>query len=181
MESKYTFEDIELARIVAPPLYFGLLVNIVAPVMILMVCYYLANSHYVTNPMIENTRLWLFVFGAMALAEAGLALWWRGKLLNQPMVRKEATFEADIARGVARHSRPVFLLIASISLYGYIYFFLTGLFDQAVFFVVLEFLVFQIVRPRYGLAKKVVERQKELVSQGRWLPSDPGTIGSDAV
>lgn len=181
MESKYTYEDIDLARIIAPSLYFGLLVNVVGPVVILMICYYINNENYLTNSLGTTAPIVLYVFGAMTLAEAGLALWWRGKLLNRPMVRKEATFEADLASGIARLSRPVFMLISSISLYGYVFFFLTGYFEEAVFFVVFQFLVFQIIRPRYGLAKKVVERQKELVSQGQWVPSRPGSIGSDSL
>ncbi|MFQ5454378.1 MAG: hypothetical protein ACE5D6_09365, partial [Candidatus Zixiibacteriota bacterium] len=58
-----------------------------------------------------------------------------------------------------------------ISLYGFIYFFLTGRFKEAVFFVVFSFLVFQIVRPRYGFIRKLIDSQKKLVERGTFLNS----------
>jgi hypothetical protein len=169
MNSKYVHDNIELSTIIARPLYFGLVANVVIPVALLGVCYYISNHGYVVNRLGETANTLFYVFAALSLCEAGFAIWWRGRLFNRPMIRGEGTFEADIASGFLRLSRPVFLVIASISVYGYIYFLLTGRFHEAVFFVVFSFVAFQIVRPRYGLARKVIERQKELVARGRFL------------
>ena len=177
MNSKYVHEDIELSAIIAKPLYFGLVVNVVIPVGLLMVCYYIHNNMYLENRLGGFANTLFYIFAALTLAEAGLAIWWRGKLLNKPMIRRKETFEQDIVAGFVRVCRPIFLIIASTSLYGIIYFLLTGRFEEAVLFVVISFLVFQIVRPRYGIARKVIDRQKELVEQGRFLPGMRGPEG----
>jgi hypothetical protein len=167
---RYTHEDIDLTPIVAKPLYFGLFVNIGLPVALLMLCYYLSNHQLMESKVsFQTANLLVYIFGAMAVGEAALAVWLRGRLLNQPMVRRKETMEQDLVQGFARVCRPVFLIIASISIYGYVYFFLTGHFEIAVVFVLGSFAVFQIVRPRFGLVRKVVDRQLELVEQGKFL------------
>ncbi len=169
MDSKYHYEDIDLNRIIARSLYFGLLVNIVIPVSLLFVCFFIANSGSVTDRLGGATDTVLVIFGILSLLEAAIALWWRGRLFEEPMVRSKDTLEEDIVAGVSRRSRPIFLLIASISIYGYLFFFLTGHFETAMFFVLFSFIVFQIVRPRYGMARKIVAHQMELANKGRFL------------
>ena len=85
------------------------------------------------------------------------------------MIRRAETFETDFASGLLRRTRPVFLVIASVCLYGYVYFLVTGRFQEAVFFVVFSFVVFQVVRPRYGWARKLIAYQKGLADSGKFL------------
>ncbi len=162
-------DNYDLSRIIVKPLYFGLLVNIMLPVALLLVCYYLSNNHYIENRLgrAANTLFW--VFGMLSLMEAGFSLWWRSGLFKKPMIRRLETFESDFTTSLLSRSRPVFLVIASISLYGYVYFFITGRFQEAVFFIVLSFIVFQVVRPRYGYVRKLIKYQKGLVDRGELL------------
>jgi len=171
MSSRYVHENVELTPIVAKPLYFGLVVNVAIPVGLLMVCYWLNNRMYLENRLGDFANPLMYIFVAIGLAKALAALWWREKMLTQPMVRRKETFEQDVLSGFIRISRPVFLLIASISLYGYVYFFLTGRFEEAVIFVLMSFLAFQVVRPRFGKVRKVVEQQMEMVAQGKFRRS----------
>jgi hypothetical protein len=110
----------------------------------------------------------------MAATEGAFAFWWRGKLLERPMVRRKETFQQDIMHGLFRASRPVFILIASISLYGYLYYFLTGRFSEAVFMVLFSFIVFQFVRPRFGAVNKLIERQYKMAHEGKFYTGEPG-------
>ena len=158
-----------LATIIVKPLYFGLVSNIVIPVALLMVCYYANNNYYIENKIENTANIVFYVFAFLALAEAGFVLWWRNLLYNKPMIRRAETFEADFEQALLARSKPVFMLIASISLYGYIYFYLTGRFAEAVLYVVFSFLVFQVVRPRYSMVKKLLVHQQELVDNGIFL------------
>ena len=162
-------DDYDLSAIIVRPLYFGLVANIVIPVGLLLVCYYLQNSGSVYNRIGTTANPLFYIFAVLALGEAGLALLLRKKLFSRPMIRRSETFEQDFSDALLQRSRPIFVLIASISIYAYIYFLLTGRFTEAVFFVILSFLVFQIVRPRYGLARKLIAEQRELVKQGKFL------------
>ena len=60
------------------------------------------------------------------------------------------------------------MLIGAISLYGVIYFLLTGRFEETMFMVILSFIVFQIVRPRYGLVSKLIDTQYALAEKGEF-------------
>ena len=168
--SREVFDDkFDLAKIIIKPLYFGLIVNVAVPMTLLMVCYYVSNNYYLENRIGTFANKLFYLFGALALAEAGLALWWRSSMFRKPMIRREETFETDFASSLLSRIRPIFLVIASICLYGYIYYFASGRFQEAVFFVVFSFVVFQVVRPRYGWVRKLISHQKSLVSHGEFL------------
>lgn len=164
------FEDkTDLARLLVKPLYFGMVVNIGIPMVLLLVCYYFDNNKDVENKLAEFANTLFYIFGLLSLLEAGFALWWRSRLFERPMIRRQETFEEDLVQALVARSKPVFIVIASISVYGYIYFFLTGRFTEAVLFVVFSFLVFQVVRPRYGMVRRIVAHQEGLVNQGKFL------------
>ena len=159
---------IELHRIVARPLYFGLISNVIIPMGLLMACFYHEKYYGVENKLGDFANPLFYVFLVMAATEGAFAFWWRGKLLEQPIVRSKGTFQQDIMNGLLRASRPVFIIIASISLYGYLYYFLTGRFGEAVFMVLFSFIVFQIVRPRFGAVNKLIERQYKMAQEGKF-------------
>jgi len=161
-------DDYDLNRIIVRPLYFGLLSNIVLPVAGLFVCYYYNNKGPLWNRLGDSADLVFYLFLAAAVAEVALAIWWRTKLFKTPMIRTRETFEKDFSDEYLRRSRPLFFLIASISIYGYVYFYLTGQFNAAAWFVVGSFLVFQLVRPRHGLVRRLIDHQKELVDKGQF-------------
>jgi hypothetical protein len=161
--------DYDMARMIAKCLYMGMALNVIIPVALLFVCYYIANNYFLENRLGDWTRPVFYVFGALGVVQSGLAIFWRGRRLNQPLIRRRESFESDLTANLAGALRPIFWLIALISVYGYVYFFLTGLFTETVFFVVLSFVVFQVVRPRYGFLEKVIARQEELVEKNRFF------------
>lgn len=169
MNQEVIDDKFDLAKIIIKPLYFGLIVNIAVPMVLLMVCYYMSNHYYMENRIGTFANKLFYIFGAMALAEAGLALWWRSSLFKKPMIRRVETFESDFASSLLSRIRPIFMVIASICIYGYIYYFASGRFQEAVFFVVFSFVVFQVVRPRYGWVRKLISYQKSLVSRRELL------------
>lgn len=161
--------DYDLTSMIIRPLYFGTLVNVVIPAVLLFGCYYISNRLYTENhiPGFANTLFYVFSF--LALAQAALALWLRNRRLEAPMVRSEQSFEHDIAAELLRRLKPVFFLIAGISIWGYIYFFLTGRFVETAMFVVFSFIVFQFIRPRFGAVRKLIAYQQELVKRGEFM------------
>ncbi len=163
-ESRF-HSEYDLAKIVAKCLYTGMAINVIIPVSLLFICYYISNNYYVSNQLGDMTKPVFYIFGILALSQAGLAIWWRGLRVNRLLVRGPDTFESDLTTNLARALKPVFFLIGSISIYGYLYFALTGMFTETVFFVILSFVVFQIIRPRYGFLEKVIARQQELTSK----------------
>lgn len=166
--------DYDLHQIIAKSLYFGLVSNILLPMFGLFICYWANNNSYVPNRVGDFANGLYYVLGAMSLIQTGVAVWWRDRLLKQPMIRHAETFETDISAALLARSRPVFLLIAGISLYGYLYFFLTGRFNEGAFLVVFSFVVFQIVRPRHGMARKLVGRQLKMVERNEFCRAGAG-------
>jgi len=165
----YNDHDLDYNMLIARPLYFGLGVNVVLPAALIFLCYYIDQHGGVSNKVGDSYQLLFYFFCVLAAAEAGLALWWRQKLMAKPVVRSKETFAFDIADGLVRISRPVFLVIAGISLYGVAFYFLTGHFKESVILVLISFIIFQLVRPRHGQVKKFVETQRKLVDQGQFL------------
>lgn len=161
--------SIDIFGILAKTLYLGLFTNVMLPVGLLMICYYYDQNSYVSDKVGEMGDLIFFVLAALASGQAAYAFWLRGKVLREPMIRSEETFEKDLASGLLRVLRPIFLIIASISLYGYLYFYLTGRFLETVFVVLISFIVFQIIRPRQGAIRKLIKHQKNLVTKGVFL------------
>ncbi|MEW5995581.1 MAG: hypothetical protein AB1744_14455, partial [Candidatus Zixiibacteriota bacterium] len=153
----------DLNRILVRPLYFGLFVNVLIPVAGLFVCYYI-NNNYGRENVIGNLANQIFVlFAILALVQAGLAVWWYRRRLAQRLVRSQESFEDDLATGLLARVRPVFVVIATISIYGYLYFFLTGRFTETVLFVLVSFIVFQLLRPRHGSVRRIIARQQDLL------------------
>lgn len=164
-------DEYNLNRIIVKPLYFGLTTNVLVPMALLLICYYYENNCNINNSIGNFANSLFYIIGFLSISQSGLAMWWRGKLFSQPMIKRKEDFEQDFIISLMKKIKPVFLLIAVISLYGFIYFFLTGRFKEAVFFVVFSFLVFQIVRPRYGFIRKLIDSQKKLVERGTFLNS----------
>ncbi len=160
-------EKYELGQFIIKPLYWGLMINILIPMAGILVCYYLHINSMRENLIGDFANPLFYIFAVLAVAQAALSLWWRTVRLRRLMVTSEETFEEDLIAGFLKVSKPVFVLIAFISGYGFLYYFLTGRFTETVVFVFFSFIVFQIIRPRYGLARKLVQRQKELLKEGK--------------
>ncbi|MCK4858269.1 MAG: hypothetical protein KAT58_09895 [candidate division Zixibacteria bacterium] len=156
----------DLSQLIIRPLYFGLVVNILIPAAGLLICHYVDSNYGRGNVIGDLANPLFFIFVALALLQAVFSLWWRTKRLRRPMVRTIETFEQEMVTGLLRACRPVFIVIAALSAYGYLYFFLTGRFTETVVFIFFSFIVFQLVRPRHGFARKLVARQKKLIEQG---------------
>lgn len=157
----------DLHSLIVRPLYFGMVFNVLIPAGLLLVCYWFDGRQTIYNSLGAFANTLFYIFMALALVEAGLALWWRNQSLDKPMIKTKETFEEDLGRGILERSRPVFLMVAGISLYGIVYFFLTGRFKETLVFVLFSFIVFQVVRPRLGLLRKLIVRQQQLVDEGK--------------
>jgi hypothetical protein len=154
----------DINQIVARPLYFGLLVNVLIPIGLLFVCYYIDRNNPLPNKIGDFANSLFFIFCVLAILEAVGAVLWRNVLLKQQMVRREETFQSDLIQGMMSRLRPVFLVIAAISIYGFVYFYLTGRFLETMAFVLFSFLTCQVVRPRPGGIRKLIESQEKFLS-----------------
>ncbi|MDF1545157.1 MAG: hypothetical protein P1R58_08660 [bacterium] len=157
---------VDTHRVIAKTIYFGMFANVLAPMGLLLVCFYFDKYKMVDNKVGDMGEMIFYLFGLLAVGHAAYAFWSKSKAMRQPMVRRIETLEQDLVEGLIKALRPTFLVIASISLYGYLYFYLTGRFQEAVFVVLFSFLVFQVVRPRYGAVEKFILYQKSLVQRG---------------
>lgn len=169
--STIDLDDIDINRIISRPLYFALLVNVVLPMAGLFFCYYQDQSSTFSNTMGDFADIFFYLLCALALGHAAYGLWWRFKLNKTPMVRRVETFEEDISDFLNRKTRPIFLVVAAICLYGFLFFVLTGRFNEVVFLVFFSFIVFQVVRPRYGMIRKILKIQSDMVDRGEFRRS----------
>lgn len=168
MKKDFKGDTIELYRIIAKPLYFGMMTNVIIPMGLLLVCYYFDQRYHIANKMGDFANTLFFIFLILGATQGAFAYWWRQQLMLKPMIRRKETFQQDLALGLTRISRPVFILIGAISLYGVIYFFLTGRFEETMFMVIISFIVFQVVRPRYGLVSKLIDKQYAMAEKGKF-------------
>lgn len=166
MSLLFTDTGIDLHKILAKSLYFALAVNVLLPAAGLYVCHYLANNYYPPNRIGELANPLFYIFGVLTLAQGALAWWWGRKLLDKPMIVSMETIQDDLTKGLLRASKPVSLLVAAMAIYGYIYFALTGRFQETLILVVFSFVGYQVVRPRLGSLEKLVNRQKQMAEQG---------------
>ena len=151
---------IDVTQFVAKPLYFAMAVNMIIPMILLFVCYYVNEHAPFSNRVGEFANLLFYILCGLSLVDAGIALWWRSRLWSEKLVTRNETFEEDLLAALVRKMRPIFLIVAAISLYGVLYFFLTARFVEALFFVIFSFLVFQVVRPREGMMRKIIAAQR---------------------
>lgn len=161
--------DYNLTGIIAKPLYFGTFVNVILPGLLLLASFYFLKGK--ATPLVDLYYLNTIrtVVAVAALGHLAVVFWWRTKLYVTPMVRSKETFEADFREEYYQRTKPLFLAIASIALYAIVYIVLTGQFDNYFLAIFIYcFLVFQFVRPRYGLVQKLIERQEKLVAEGKF-------------
>ena len=168
MKKDFNGDTIELYRIMNKSLYFGMMANVIVPMGLLLACYFFDQRYHPANKLGDFANTLFFIFLILGATQGAFAFWWRQQLLLKPMIRRKETFQIDLALGLTRISRPVFMLIGAISLYGVFYFFLTGRFEETMFMVILSFIVFQVVRPRYGLVSKLIDNQYAMAEKGEF-------------
>jgi len=161
--------DVDINRALVKPIYLGLAMNIFFPSVVALAIYFLESEGGVRVPEPGNSDLLLWILAAVAVIDGALAIFFRQKRFYAPMIKSEQTFADDFYAGVMTASILVFSLCAAIAVYGVVVYFITGTFDYLLFFVILSFVAFQIVRPRPGFLKKVLEAQERHVQAGRFL------------
>ncbi len=159
------FDKYNLHKMIIKPLYLGVILNIILPGAMLFVCFYLSNNNSYTNRIVgfESANTLFIIFAVLGVINTGVALWMRQKLLSTPMVTSKENFEEELTLALLEKIRPVYILISIIAVYGVSYYFLTTRFQEAAFFVVFSFLVFQVVRPRIGYIQKLIDAQLKLL------------------
>jgi hypothetical protein len=164
-----TNDQMDVTHILVKPLYFGMLVNVTIPLVLLLIIYFLNKGAGGMNHFGEGNQTLLFVFVGLAGLQTVGIIWWREKLFKSPMIRRPEQFESDFAKEYLSRCKPLFYAISSLSLYGVLFYFLTKQFTEAAIFVLLSYVIFQLVRPRHGLVHKLIDRQRELVQKGQLL------------
>ena len=164
----FSTDKYDLTRIIAKLLYYGLGVNVALPGALLLICYFFNQKGNVANIVGTWANPLFYIFCGLGLIMVAAALLPAIKKLRQPLILRRETFEQDIISGLREIARPMFQKIAGIALLGPVYFFLTGRFRETVIFVIASFIVFQVVRPRYGTVRKLIRKQEELVDKGHF-------------
>lgn len=156
-------------HIIAKSLYFGLVLNIIFPAVLIYICYYFDQNRTMLNRVGDFAYNLFIIIALLSLVQAGLAFFMRNKILNRPVIESKGTFSEDLARALGQHVRPVFILIALIAVYSFIYFFLTGRFKESLMLTIFSFLVFQVVRPRFGFVRKLIKIQEKFAEEGKFI------------
>jgi hypothetical protein len=171
MNTESPDRDYDLSALIIKPLYFGLFINILIPMALLLICYYIETHDSPHNRLGFDATNYFYVFAVLAIIQAGGALWYRAKLMARPMIRSMANAEADIKEQLFKRLRLIFMIVAAISLWGVVFYFISGRFESGLLFVVFSFIVFQFIRPRYGSVQKLIDRQVAMANRGELLRS----------
>ncbi len=159
----------DLPRMIAGALYSGMFINILIPAGLAVFCYYLEQKGAVQNSIGQIANPLFYGLAVVSIVEGAVAVIWRNRSFALPMVRRRETFEQDVAHELTVRLRPVFLLLAAIALNGVAYFVLTGRFKEGLALMLLSFIAFQVVRPRYSGLRRLIEQQEEMVEKGRYM------------
>jgi hypothetical protein len=166
--------NVDLSRVLAKPLYLGLLINIFFPAIILGIAYYLGKGEPLEPKMpTEQLNIIFWALMAVAISDGAIAYFLKRKRFFVPMIRYKATFESDFSQGVFRASILGFAITAAIPIYGVVFYFLGGSFEHLFLFIIISFIVFQLIRPRFGFLEKVLAAQEKFVAEGRFLIEGP--------
>jgi hypothetical protein len=162
--------NVNLNTVIIKPLYIGLLMNIFIPSIIVMIVYYLESesSGRMVGSGVESDLI-LWVMAGFVLLDGSLALYIKQKRFFAPMIKSKETFAADFTEGVKIASIICFAITTAISIYGVVAYLISGLIDYLILFVVLSFIAYLLVRPRYRFLEKVLAAQENHVKEGRLL------------
>ncbi|MCP4650478.1 MAG: hypothetical protein GY853_10420, partial [PVC group bacterium] len=143
------------------------------PVAIVAIAYYIEESGGLVSTMApENLELIFYIFVGLAVIDGALAIFLKQKLFFAPLIKSKETFVQDFMQGFFAKSIVCYALIAAIAIYGLVFYFLGGTFNQLLFLVIISFIAFQIIRPRHKFAEKVLSAQEQLVEQGQFLSDE---------
>lgn len=160
--------QIDVFSILAKTIYLGMFTNVLLPMVLLLLCYYFDQQGYVDNKVGDMANVIFYLFGVLSLGHTAVALWQKGRIVKTAMIVSRESFEQDLKIGLLRAVRKIYIIVAAISLYGCLYFYLTGRFQEAVFMVLFSFLVFQVIRPRDGSIRKLIRAQENFVERGEF-------------
>jgi len=164
--SKY---DVDINRALVKPIYIGLAMNVFFPSVVALVVYFIESEGGKIAPAAYPNDLLLWALAGLAVMDGAVAIFFKQRRFFVPMIRSKESFAEDFYAGVTSSSILVFALCAAIAVYGVVAYFLSRTFDYLLFFILLSFIAFQIVRPRAGFLKKVLEAQEGHVEAGRFL------------
>ena len=166
MLNKY---NVDLNAVLVKPLYFGLLMNIFMPATLLLIAYFMEQGEIMKRQLsFTNGDLLFWILLAMAVIDGAVAIFMRQKLFFAPMILTKETFTDDLTARVLKASIVCYAITTAISVYGFALYMASGGFDRLFLFIFISFIAFQIIRPRHGFLKKVIEAQEKLVEEGRF-------------
>lgn len=161
--------NIDLNAVLIKPLYIGLMINILIPVIIVGVAYYIEESGGLAVPANENLDLLFWILIGVSLAEGAVAIVLKQKMFFRPFIASKETFEQDFHRAFFTNSIIGNAITSAIAIYGLVIYLLGGTFNQLIFFVFISFIAFQLIRPRIRFSEKVLAVQEKYVDEGRLL------------
>jgi len=161
--------NVDLNAVLVRPLYFGLLMNIFVPALLLLIAYFIDQGKIMERSLtFTGGDLLFWVFLVVAIADGAVAIFMRQKLFFAPMILKKETFADDLTARVFKASIVCYAITTAIAIYGFALYMASGGFDRLFLFIFISFIAFQIIRPRHGFIKKVIEAQEKHVDEGRF-------------
>ncbi|MBN2227595.1 MAG: hypothetical protein JW763_09550 [candidate division Zixibacteria bacterium] len=166
MLNKY---NVDLNAVLVKPLYFGLLMNIFVPATLLLIAYFIEQGKIMERKLsFTNGDLLFWILLVMAVADGAMAVFMRQRLFFRPMIRTKETFANDLTAQVFKASIICYAITTAIAIYGFALYMVSGGFDRLFLFIFISFIAFQIIRPRHGFLKKVIEAQGKHVDERRY-------------
>jgi len=162
-------DGIDLNDLMIKPLYAGLAMNGMVPVILLVIAYFIDPVAAKQSKAIpQANQLLFYILLGIGVVDGFIAIILRQKLFFSPMIYSRETFEEDLKNRTFVNSIICYSLILSITIYGFVFYLISGAFNPFLFFAILSVVAYQIVRPRHGFLQKVIDRQADLVERGKF-------------
>ncbi|MEW5922781.1 MAG: hypothetical protein AB1746_02210 [Candidatus Zixiibacteriota bacterium] len=160
----------DINRLLIKPVYIGLFLNIMLPIIFLAIVYYVdKNGGRNINYDADTYNKFFWIFCVVAIAEGVTAFIVKQKLFFSPMIKSKETFEDDLLKGFMTASIICYAFTSGIGVYGLVLFLIGGTFETAVLFFLISMIAYQFIRPRYAFAEKVVAAQDKFAQEGRFF------------
>jgi len=167
-----TESKIDINKLLIKPIFYGLFINILMPVILLGIVYYLDSSGFDGGDATSSEyNIFFWALCVISIIEGMLAFFFRQRLFFAPMIVSKETFEKDLHDRFLTNCIICFAFTSAIAVYGVVLFFMGGPFETTVLFVLISMIAYQLVRPRVGFTEKVVAAQEKHVEEGRFAPA----------
>jgi hypothetical protein len=160
---------VELDKIYRKALFFGIIMNIVAPFLYFYVANSIAKSGTRGIPQsAEELKTITIILIIVSIVESVVGFFIKKLFFFKPMIKSQATFKKDFSKNAFSSSIATYAFSHAAAVYGLVLFLLGADLMYVPVFGAFSLIIFFLLRPTYAFFEKSLEKQQQLVKEGKF-------------